>query len=362
MKRLFKTEEDAGQGGVYRNLDTDNSCINSGTVPTLPLPTCEIYPSTSERIGSLPDDYGTSAESDPVSWVSAWDDIYLGNFVLDPTYPNLWNRLTTNPNPGAPFPAPDATAALMSHRDYLLSEYGEDCFCEGDGISFIWLRLGAPKFPAVETLPFFWLPAVEEQEFVAPIQSVRPNNPDGPPVSPCEDSEGPGINMVIEDGQLKVQYNPKKDQVFKARKQEEDTAHQMTAGYPIWCCKEDECNPGTFVMRQLNFPNWPQLDVRDPGTCGEGEEPLGYIPFVTDVGCTSTGELAVYYGGLVIHNGRISDIKWDTAPPREDTEQAEIDEAPTNPEDLSVNTDYQGEELVSLGTPGDGECPSSGCC
>jgi hypothetical protein len=349
VKRLFRTEVFAGQGGVYREVGTTNDCIDSFVVDTLEPPTCEIYPSTAEHIGSLPDTFGSSDELDPVPWVFAWNDIYLGNFAFSRTYPNLWRRLTENPNPGAPPPAPAATPDLIAHRVFLLDEYATDCYCVGEGIDFLRLRIGTPQFPNVETLPFFWIPFPEG--FEPPILSVRESNPDGPPLTDtcCDNGEVPGIMAEIVDGELQLQRREKPEQEFKFNKYDQHEAFQMVSGYPRWCCVEDPCVPGKYVMRFLHFPTWPRLDTHDPLECGGGDEPLGYIPFVTDVVCTDAGELAVYYGGLAVHDGKISDVKWDTPPPRPGPNNPPNDQAPDNPEDLEINKDYQDNDVLTDG-------------
>ena len=349
MKRLFKTEEFAGQGGVYREVGTTNDCIDSFVVDELPPPDCEVYPSTAEHIGSLPDSFGSSADLDPVAWVEAWNDIYLGNFAFDPGYPNLWRRLTENPNPGAPPPAPLATPELIAHRVFLLDEYATECYCAGDGIDFIRLRTGTPKFPNVETLPFFWIPGAEGNQ--APILSVREQNPDGPPLTDtcCDNGEVPGISAEIIDGQLQMERREKPDPTYKYNKHDEHEAFQLISGYPKWCCVEDPCVPGKFVMRYLHFPLWPRKDDIDPLECGGGDEPLGYVPFVTDVVCTDSGELAVYYGALVVHDGKVSKVPWDTPPPRPGKTNPPNDQAPDDPLLLDINKDYQNNDVLTDG-------------
>jgi hypothetical protein len=331
---------------VYREVGTTNDCIDSFVVDEFPPPTCEVYPSTSEHIGSLPDSLGTSAELDPVDWVNAWDDIYLGNFAFDPNYPNLWRRLTENPNPGAPPPAPDATPELIAHRDFLLDEYATDCYCAGDGIDFIRLRTGTPKFPNVETLPFFWIPGADALQ--APIISVREQNPDGPPLTDtcCNNGEVPGINAEIIDGQLQLQRREKPEKTYKFNKHDQHEAFQNISGYPRWCCVEDPCVAGKYVMRYLHFPTWPRLDTHDPDECGGGKEPLAIIPVVTDVACTDSGELAVYYANLIIHDGDLTDVQWDVPPPRPGINNPPNHLAPDNPEILPVNKDYQDNDIL----------------
>ena len=329
MNRLFTTTVYAGQGGVYRTLP-EGDCLTVAPPFTYAPPDCEVYPSTAEHIGSLPDSFGGAIDLDASPWEEAWEDILIGGLVYDRTYPNLWRRLSDNPNTGGA-----ATPRLQALRQEILDNY-TDCYCSGIGIDYPRLRLGVPTFPAIDTVPYFWFPTVD----VAPplLASVRTANPNGEKLA-CDASESPGITMEVVNGQLQVQYSPEEVPRLDSgdRSASQSTGNTIARGYPKWCYTDDPDNPGKHRLLYREFPTWDGAG---------GADPLGYIPFVADVGCTTNGELAVHYGGLVFHNGKLHEVLWDTDDPRESPGDNH-DTAPTAPSDLTYNEDYQGTELVA---------------
>ena len=91
MRRLFPSITETGQGAVYRHVGTTNLCINSFVVEELPPPDCEIFPTTSENIGSFPYNYGSQDEIDEQAFIS--DFSVLDGASYDPAYPNMWHEL-----------------------------------------------------------------------------------------------------------------------------------------------------------------------------------------------------------------------------------------------------------------------------
>jgi hypothetical protein len=339
VKRLYASITDTGNGAVYRHVGTTNECIDTFIVEELPPPDCEVFPTTAENLGSFPYHYGTQDEIDTEAFISALS--ILDGASYSPSYPNMWNKLD----------APTQASILA---------YAEQCFCAGEGIDIIRLITGKPRFPDVDPIPWFYIPTA----VTASPLTVRPNNPDGPPLPEtcCPDGETPGIAAEIVAGELRLTRaeRPEKDYIF--RKDDTDESMQRTAGFPKWCCLPDPSVPGKFAMRYLDFPSWPRKDTHDPAPdVGGGKEPLAIIPVVTDIGCTTDGELKVYWANLVVHDGKVTDIQWDVQPPRSDPAGADYTVAPDDPETLAVNKDYQSQDVLVEGfaapLPGpDGNC------
>ena len=322
MKRLFGSVDEVGQGAVYRAIGFGNGCIGSFVVDTLPKPTCEIFPSTVNNLGSFPYHYGDRAQIDNADFIEQFSD--LDNVAYDRDYPNMWDKL----DPG-----------LQS--DILL--YADQCFCKGEGIEVLQLVTGKPKFPGVDPIPWFYIPTAVS----APPFSVRPKNPDGEPLPAtcCPDGEVETIDAEIVNGVLQLTRHARPEKDYVSRQADTHESFQRQAGYPRWCCLPDPNEPGKFTMRWLHFPRWPRKDTNDANPDGGGakKEPLGIIPVVVDIGCTDAGELKIYWANLVFHDGMLTDVQWDTAPPRPGPAAGDdYTVPPDDPETLAVNQNYQG--------------------
>jgi hypothetical protein len=281
-----------------------------------------------EYTGSFPYSYGPQSDIDNVEFIPEFS--VLDGVVLDPDYPNFWNLLTF-------------------YLQELILAYAENCFCIGEGLNKLRLTTGRARFPTVSPIPWVYIPLAN-----TPLSlTVRPKNPDGRPLPDtcCPDGELPGIDAAIVGGQLQLTRRDKPEKEYIIRKADSSEKFQLVSGYPRWCCLPHPNEPGKYVMRYLTFPVWPRVDTHNPTPdAGGGTEPVGVIPIVVDIGCTSTGELAIYWANLKIHDGKISDITWDTPPPRSGLEATwDYAVAPNNPESLALNTDYQGAALFTDG-------------
>jgi hypothetical protein len=384
MKRIFTSMADPAEGGVYRDLGgcgvleygssssgssgmeevfpLCGTCIDTEVVSIISPPGCATFLTTDNEYGRLPTTYVGDVQIDPYGYDDRFESLAAPFPPADPTcptppsilgYPDLWTR------------AGAISTALQS--DILQ----DTCYCLGDGVDRNVLAIGRPQFPRVTPLPFFAFP-----EATTTSINVREFNPDGPPLvgdcCPASDDTGDHIVAELVDNELRLTRN-KKFTDFPELYRVDDTHHsfQVVAGYPQQCCMRDPCAPSAvggegvddFVLRDLHFPRWPGpnsvtsnvdadegnsiREARDPYEPVEAdrEEPLGVIPVVVDIQCHTDGKLYVYYANIVVHDGHVAGLQWHVSPPRPDTLSWAGNEAPSPPENLDVNLDYQDREI-----------------
>jgi hypothetical protein len=321
----------------------DEACLSE-----LPTHTCTEFPFDDNNTGSLPFAFGVTVEIDPFGYDSEYGNVLGVEYEV--SYVDLYTLLG------------DESSGTTEGRPSLqYKTWQADCFCSGEGITRTNLTINRPQFPPVVPLPFFWVPPFNSSGFGG-VLKVREKNPDGPPLEatccPQADEELPGITASIgEDGELQLQRREKPEIPKIYRSSDTDLQFLLCAGYPRWCCVENDCtkgNGGDFHDRWLHFPRWPRDKGNgkyDPYLFGQGDctnEPLGLIPSVTDVQCdVEKGILYVYYMNFVFHDGILHDIEWATPPPRPGVTAPPPEQPPDHPEDLVINTNYQGSTVVS---------------
>jgi hypothetical protein len=337
MKRLYQSTEPA-EGSVYRNLtcelpESSSSgapdevgcleCLGNPIVGVISPPGCSSFPTTDNDYGSIPTTFASDVEIDP----DPFDPLFgsLSSEIPDPTFTDLWGKL----GPG--------------HQSTVLVP---DCYCPGEGIEKPALTIGRPAFPVVRPLPFFWIPAGSP---VSSAITVREQNPASSLPADCCDTGEERIEAVItQDGELQLTPFLKPDLPREYRASDIHTTFQLKAGYPRYCCIEDDCGESSgdpnFTLRYLHFPRWPGPDTHDPYNSSNAKEPLGLIPVLTDLQCDeNTGLAYLYRANLAVHDGHIALVQWDADPPR--SSSFDPTEPPTDPTLLDVNRDYQGREI-----------------
>jgi hypothetical protein len=332
-------------------------------------PGCSTFPTTDNNYGKLPQSFALDVEIDEFGYDSRFSSLSSLSPVDPGDYVNLWGSLS------------------VSHQDDILVE---SCYCPGEGVTKPNLTIGQPRFPAITPLPFFWIPNFVIPDFDFTQLTVRTFNPDDPLPENCCTDEEPHIILEIVDGEIQAtrREKPKLERIYRT-----DDVHptfQAQAGYPRWCCIENDCvtqdcsgsseggsggateevasgssspdslcellpeqdlldGQPTHVLRYLHFPLWPGRDIRDPYAC-EPEEPLGLVPVVVDIQCDpATGLLHVYHANLIFHDGKLAELQWDVNEPRPFTSGTPDDFdpalAPQNPEELEINKDYQDKDI-----------------
>lgn len=390
MKRLF-TSEVPVDGGVYRPVgevcaesesesEFCKACLGRDTVGLITAPGCDRstwdpeqeawqhnpFPTRDNEYGALPTAFAGDTDIDTYGFDSRFEGISphpTDPICPDPppvlAYPDLWSLLSP------------------SHQVDVLEG---DCYCLGVGPERPLLSLGRPQFPTLPLVPFFTFPS-----FNVSGMTVREVNVDGTSVKgdccPDEDDDVEYIHAEIVNGELRLTRHKKEDdgrRVYRA--DDTNTAFQVVAGFPKECCLLDDCGGNSnsssgievgteYVMRDLHFPRWPgpnsiveNLDkdgvpvvreARDPygpGDLSSLEEPLGIIPVVVDVQCGDDGCLYVHHANIIVHDGHIAGLQWDTQPPRA-ISGYDPKLPPTPPEDLPVNKDYQDSDVIVPFTP-----------
>jgi hypothetical protein len=382
MKRLHTELSMPGEGAVYRHLDTCASFYPAGStvdcgecIDTLPVavispPGCSSFPVTDNNYGALPTYFAGDVDIDSYGYDSRFEAVPFPFPSTSPicpvpeslmVYVDLWTLLGQGP------------AGLQA--DVL----EEGCFCMGEGIDRPTLTIGKPRFPEVEPLPYFVFPIYRSTTI-----SARRFNPDGPPVEgdccPTSEDTPEHIEAEIVDGELRLRRRAKTPTKDIYRASDVDTSFQLRSGYPRKCCFKDDCGEdGQFVYKYLHFPQWPgpksltanfdatdvwiERDPRDPydPVQSQRQEPLGLIPVVVDIQCDPvTGLLYVYHANIVVHDGGIAGLQWNTLPPRP-TSGWSASDPPTAPEDLEVNKDYQDRDVFSEFEPLAGESGAAWC-
>lgn len=353
MKRIHTAYYGPGEGAVYRELlgcsgsssSGCGECLDTEAVGVITQPGCSAWPVVDNNYGALPTAFAGDVEIDTYGYESRFMDLVdpyappPGTECPDPpemsSYPNLWKLVQDV--------SPDLADKVLSRN----------CYCTGAGIDQPTLSIGRPQFPHVSTLPFFSFPGYRSTSI-----RVRKYNPDGPPLPgtccPQSDDEQEHIlaEFVGDELRLTRREKPVPEQQYRA----DDTHHsfQLVGGYPRWCCLKNDCasatsgGPDDYVERYLHFPQWPGPNSvtpkpRDPYDPVNPQEPLSVIPVVVDIGCHDDGKLYVYFAQLIVHDGHIAGVKWDTERPRSSAEPTNY--APRPPEDLPLNQDWQGLSL-----------------
>jgi hypothetical protein len=318
MKRLFTAVYLPQQGGVYRTLP-DGNCLELPDFPEITPPGCSSFPVHDNNYGALPTFFEQDVEVDAYAWDYRFSS--LGPASQDPTFVNMWGLLSA------------------SHQN-LIRITG--CYCIGEGIDRPGLTINRPSFPSVAPLSFF---RVQQIGGFASF-TVRDRNPDDVAPGYCctsDDDEPEQIKMSYEDGQL-VAYRIRKDD--KEQRYITTDVHsdfRAEFGFPRWCCLEDPCTPGKHVYRWLHFPRWLN-DVWDPV---DGNEPIGILPVIVDLQCDPvTGDFYIYRANLLFYDGVLYDVEWNASEPRETVGAPEPSEAPTAPNQLPYDEDYQGNQLL----------------
>jgi hypothetical protein len=336
MRRLYTSYSEPGQGAVYREIaDCPDGaacgvCINDAPVGIISGIGCTPdFPVKDNEYGKLPTTFPADVEIDPEPFdvrLSLLDGISYDN-----GYPDMWGLLE-------PLPA---------LQDTVLEE---DCYCAGDGIDKPGLTTGRPAFPIVAPLNFFWFPALD----IPDALTVREINPDTTlPGDCCPTDLTDYIRAEIIGNEIQLEHVKKGDYEEIYRTGDTDVTFQARAGFPKWCCVENECKTSAgeglddpeHVLKWLHFPRWPSI-ARDPYDETTPEEPLGIVPVVVDIQCDpATGVLHVYHANLVVHDGILAAVQWDVEEPREIPGYGDPAVAPTNPLDIPINQDYQGSEI-----------------
>jgi hypothetical protein len=316
-------------------------------VSTIPTHDCAEFPYDDNNTGSLPFTYGETVEVDPFGYDSEFGNIIGVSYTA--AYVDLYSIF------GA-----ESDSTINGRPSLQYKTWVADCYCPGQGITRTVLTINRPQFPPVVPLPFFWVPPFNPVGFGGVLR-VREKNPDGPPLDPncCPnaDEEPPGITLTIsDDNELQVERREKPEIPKVYRSTDTSLEFLLCAGYPKWCCVENDCskgNGGDFHDRWLHFPRWPRdkgSGKYNPYLFGSGNcsnEPLGLIPSVTDVQCdVDEGILYVYYMNFLFHDGILHDIEWATPPPRPGVTAPPPQQPPDNPEELAINTNYQGVQVV----------------
>lgn len=358
MKRLYESTL-PGEGAVYRNLSCTTAdplgssssggeelgcleCLGHPVVDVITGPGCASFPVQDNNIGALPTTFAADVEIDTYGFDPDFSS--LSSETPDPVFTDMWDMLSD------------------SHK---LTVMITDCYCPGDGVTRPGLTFGRPRFPTIPTLPFFWIPipgtgaggggepgedlTIREDN---PVQSLSPD---------CCESESEYIKAEIVNGEIQLTPFLRPDFEEKYRAKDTHTTFQLRAGYPRWCCIQDDCgesNPGPddpeHVLRWLHFHRWPGPETHDPYASSDAKEPLGVYPRVVDIQCDyNTGLLHVYYANDIVHDGHLADIQWDVFPPRPQSSDGPVDFdprlPPTHPEQLPVNEDYQENHVYDPG-------------
>jgi len=349
-------------------------CEATDSVAVTPTTGCDTFAlNNANNYARLPGSYAPDVEIDTGGYDSRWDSLTNPYTPLDPDcpvpptsleYPDLWS-LTGN-----------ISGALQT--DVL----EDTCYCPGEGVESNSLSIGRPRFPSIDTIPFFSFGGGDGTTVVSGGETltVREFNPDGPPLDtgccPQPDDLPDHIEAEIVNGEIRLTRREKPEVRDVYRADDTDQSFQLVAGYPKSCCLKDDCgwssSADEFVNRELHFPRWPSPNslttnidinqdesVRTPRNPYESdevsrEEPLGIIPVVVDIQCYEDGRLYVYYANIVVHDGVISGLQWNVKPPRSESVVIPGNLPPLPPEDLDVNRDYQEQPVwatIVSGTP-----------
>lgn len=140
MRRLFQSEASYVQGAVFRDFGSPSfACLAAPAPPEVSQPGCSSFPVTDNNFGALPSAYAKDAVIDEYGYDERWASV---TGPLDPEYANLWAQLS----------APHQGDVLQN-----------GCFCIGEGVNRPTLGLGAPRFPRISPLAFFWVPRAVNQ-------------------------------------------------------------------------------------------------------------------------------------------------------------------------------------------------------
>ena len=348
MKRLFQSAEPT-EGSVYRNLTCTGTqgsnssssgpedpyidclaCLGSPIVSVISGPGCADFPVTDNNYGAIPQTYSSDVEIDPNPFDAAFDS--LSSDIPDPVFTDLWGKLS---------PAHQATVLVP------------DCYCPGTGITKPGLVIGRPQFPRINPLPFFWIPAGGVGGGGdGLIEEVRKINLAIQLPADCCDDEPERIEAIVTPaGVLELTPFLKPDLPHEYRADDAHTTFQLRAGYPRYCCIENDCAEGSlegnapdFALRYLHFPRWPGVNTHDPYGESNQQEPMAMIPVIVDIQCDEeTGLAYIYRANVVVHDGIIALVQWDADPPR--SSLFDPTEPPLDPLLLDVNYDYQGREI-----------------
>lgn len=339
MKRLHSTTV-AEQGAVYRYLTgpAATDCFPPPALLEVTPPGCASWPVNDNGYAQLPTTFAPDVEIDDYPYDPRFSS--LASVPEDATFVDLWNEL----------------AAPIRYDVFLAAD---GCYCPGDGVDRPGLTIGRPQFPNVTLLPFFRFLTASGVTSAA----ISSNNPVDKRQGNCcakatdesEDIVATVINGKIRLSRRELQETPK---MYRTTDANEHFLSQF--GFPRFCCLPDPCdltNPqAEYVQRWIHFPGWLSL-VNNPYTPdpANAKEPVGIVPFLADIQCdTTTGDLYIYRGEMLFHDGRLFKVRWNTAAPRfdanEDVKLPPKDPNPVVPPDLThldYNKDYKNLELIA---------------
>lgn len=332
MNRLYTDIAKPGQGAVFRTLP-GGVCYPPPVPVVITAPGCRMWPIADNNFGALPTVFAPDVEIDTHAFDNRFSS--LSGITPDPVFTDLWAHLS-----------PDSQTDVFYDAD--------GCYCPGVGVTRPGLLIGRPRFPIVNPLPFFGMVSAVTTVTAAVNRDNAEDKRYGN-CCPTEDADPEEIEMQVVDGKIKLVHIARQEVPKLYRTSDAHKYFLAQFGFPKYCCLPDPCDIGEdtaqFVQRWLHFPGWMSLD-RDPYSSDNPEEPVGILPVVVDIQCdTNTGDLYIYRSELLFYDGRLFDVRWDTAAPRAPLE--DITKAPKNPNanivgGLDYNMDYHGSSLIEI--------------
>jgi hypothetical protein len=262
MKRLFSTQSLYKQGGVYRSFASSSfPCFSTPVRDEISQPGCSSFPITDNDFGALPTDFARDADTDTFGYDERWGPI-LG-VSLDPSYRNLWAQLS----------APHQADTLQ-----------DGCFCVGQGVVKPTLSLGAPRFPRINTLPFFWIPRISPIQVTRLFQTFEVNLD-----IPFWGNEV-GANVEINGGNVYTFH----DSLIG----HPDQSYSLGSGpLAVWVATEIDRS-----TRKINSVSW-QTGATFPGTYAASSSDFTINTYIGNI--TAGSEWEQVWGGGHIHLGDV---------------------------------------------------------
>ena len=192
MKRIFETTGSPEQGAVYRDLATTD-CLSFDPLDPVTPPGCFSFITTDNTWGALPTRYAGNTDIDPFAYNNKFTS-HL-DIAPDSAFTDLWGNYPAN---------------LQTDIRII------GCYCPGEGVNRDVLTQGRPRFPAVDPLPFFWVPTPAAPTSPSGSTIIIPGDvPSVEETCPCDLSQEPlswefevvgDVVTVNLNGKIKIPY------------------------------------------------------------------------------------------------------------------------------------------------------------